>query len=61
LKGKIELKIDKFGFSANIKNYDELAQIIEKLDGPIKNYPSAKGFKRVWVVQDNYMKIIEPH
>lgn len=61
MKGKIELKIDKFGFSANIKNYDELAQIIEKLDGPIKNYPSAKGFKRVWVVQDNYMKIIEPH
>lgn len=42
MKGKIELKIDKFGFSANIKNYDELAQIIEKLDGPIKNYPSAK-------------------
>lgn len=55
------MKIDKFGFSANIKNYDELAQIIEKLDGPIKNYPSAKGFKRVWVVQNNYMQIIRPH
>lgn len=55
------MKIDKFGFSANIKNYDELAMIIEKLDGPIKNYPSAKGFKRVWVVQDNYMQIIRPY
>ena len=50
LKGKIELKIDSFGFSTNIKNYNELVQIIEKLDGPIKNYATPSGLKRAWIV-----------
>ena len=50
LKGKIELKIDSFGFSTNIKNYNELVQIIEKLNGPIKNYATPSGLKRAWIV-----------
>lgn len=44
------MKIDKFGFSTNIKNYNELVQIIEKLDGPIKNYATPSGLKRAWIV-----------
>lgn len=47
---KNEMKIDKFGFSTNIKNYDELVQIIEKLEGPIKNYATPSGLKRAWIV-----------
>jgi hypothetical protein len=50
MKGKIELKIDSFGFSTNIKNYNELVQIIEKLNGPIKNYATPSGLKRAWIV-----------
>ena len=61
MKGKIELKIDSFGFSTNIKNYNELVQIIEKLDGPIKNYATPSGLKRAWIVQDNYKEIIAEH
>lgn len=55
------MKIDKFGFSTNIKNYNELVQIIEKLDGPIKNYATPSGLKRAWIVQDNYKDIIAEH
>ena len=36
-------------------------QIIEKLDGPIKNYATPSGLKRAWIVQDNYKEIIAEH